>query len=921
MHEDIQQPQSQRSLDNRNGDTSAPYEEPLSPLNRAETLPNEGDENRQSLADLTVADFLGLLLRQPLRTWRQFSRALGLSESESQTISEMPLVASVIAPSEPRQSAISWQSLRQSAMNLLQLKYAQLLFYALAIISALYGSVIARGTSEIPRADEYSLNIGAPFLWLGFLLWLAAGVVGNAKEIRDYWQQIDQLSRLRWLARIAPAVIWLNGIFMFAAAMAAPSETVIDMATTALSRFAIGIILWLVIEFVNWRLRKSGSFSLTLASQTERKPSPPRLISQREPMRRKVWREASPFRIGLILLAIISSIVIWTETSGNQVELSTIVLWLINAALWGFSFAPLGWSLLDSLTDRIDAYRRISWSGNRLAIIAFVLIMMIGASFRLDQLDTLPPQMNSDHVESIQAVYRIHYQNDYKIIFGYACPEPLQYYLMTILATQSGMAFDFYAMKLLSVLESLATLPLLFWLGVEIGGRKRRKWGIVLGLLLTGLVAISFWDVVLARTGYRLSLSLFFYVLIMIFFIRALRYNQRVDYIFAGLALGFGMYSFFSIRLLPIALVLGTMIALLVRRFSWRVRLNYCLNLLVLAFVAFVVFLPMLHFWVEDPNHFLCRATKLFYGSPVTSLEELAVFLNENIPTLLHNVRDTLLMFHYTSNQWYVTGVRGEPAMDSVTAAFMVLGVAAWLRLMVKSRDPVIFLVPFAILIMLIPSALSLSSPNEVPSNHRNSGAIPFAYLMAAFPVAVFCRHIYNSLPRRLGFWVAVSFAIITLLSAMQYNTRLYFGTFAERFAQSGYTRPYSHIGDIARGFVGSDGAYGNAIIVSYPHWLDHRAVGIEAGVMFWDNATGLSNIPQFIRRAMDRADFRLDPERDLLFFYHPGQEEALPQLQEWFPLGRVLTIELDSQGRTVSTYRVLALGAEGMQSFLQAHA
>ena len=91
------------------------------------------------------------------------------------------------------------------------------------------------------------------------------------------------------------------------------------------------------------------------------------------------------------------------------------------------------------------------------------------------------------------------------------------------------------------------------------------------------------------------------------------------------------------------------------------------------------------------------------------------------------------------------------------------------------------------------------------------------------------------------------------------------------------------------RGFAESDGAYGNAIMLGSPHWWDYRAVGIEAGVMFWDNGTNISQLPAFLGRGLERdLAFRLDPERDLLFFYAKDNSSADAQLGEWFPGGTV---------------------------------
>jgi len=120
---------------------------------------------------------------------------------------------------------------------------------------------------------------------------------------------------------------------------------------------------------------------------------------------------------------------------------------------------------------------------------------------------------------------------------------------------------------------------------------------------------------------------------------------------------------------------------------------------------------------------------------------------------------------------------------------------------------------------------------------------------------------------------------------------------------------------------VNSDGAYGNAFVIGQPHWWDHRAVGIEGGALFWPNTASLAELPGLLRGSMQRSGpFRLLPERDLLFFYAPQDEAALPQLEQWFPAGKALLIESEPpSNRSFYIYRVPALGEAGLQDFLRA--
>ncbi len=870
-----------------------------------------------SIEELPISELVTQLLRSPILTWRRLRAAVEASSADIQFATR---VDSAAIESEAGADS-GWNvraAIHELSRKLLRRENARMAAYAIAIVLALIGSGLARGTEDLSRAGEFSLRFAAPYLWLGFLVWLAGDIVGHLPQIRDFWYGCDRLARLRWIARIVPAIIVLNSLFLLAQSMSAPSELAVGMALDSMTRFAGGVVLALVIEIAGRRAQNSLVSSAASEIDSRLSELAPQSIVSRQPLHRAFLEEISHLRKLMFLLASLCSLVVWTNTSGNRIDPLTVQLWLLSAVLWGFVFSPLRWNLIDWATDTIDKVRRLTWKGHRWTLVAFIMIMILGASFRFDRLDTVPPEMFGDLIEKIQDAYKIRYQQDYRIFLSNnGGREPVHFYLLAILASQPGLEFNHYSLKLLTALESLVTLPLVFWLSIEVIGERRRKFWLTVGLLAMGMVAVSFWHVVIGRQGMRIPLLSLFTALTSIYYVRALRYNRRTDFVKAGLALGFGLMSYQAVRMLPAALVAGVAITLIVKRFSWRTRAAYTLNLAVLAFVSLMVFLPLFHYWTEYPDDYLRRTSTRMFGDEPTSPEERLQILGEKAPVLLSNLRNAFLGFHHTYERTWVAAVPGEPAMDTTTAAFMLLGVAAWLSMMVKMRDPVIWFIPVLLFFTLLTSALALSFPIEVPSFIRASGAIAPAYLIAALPVAIICRLLWSSLPKLLGPALAVLFSAGVLLSAYHYNSSLYFGEFTDRFERSSH--PHSQAGQILRGFAESDGNYGNAFIVSYPHWWDNRAVGIEAGKMFWDSGGSLEQIPNLMNRGLYRQrDYRLDPERDLLFFFPNYADDALAQLKEWFPRGRELAIQTELPAHSFFIYRVPALGEAGVKAFLE---
>ena len=485
-------PADNRSAASARHDSGSPAPPTDSSLNEPSTSCVDGERaiDTRPIAELTLSELIGQWRHAPGPTWRRLRVALASPTAKGPQVWTTPssVHSQSRGRSQQRNSAIA--ALASLPNTLRQADTLQLFLYGTAIACALIGSVIVRGTEDVTRADGYSLSIGGPYLWLGFLLWLSAEVVGNWTRLTGYWLGLDRSARLRWAARAMPLVIWLSALHTLTASMTAPREIVTQLALAAVGRFAAGGILWLLIELAYARARRRT----TIAENEE-----PRIF-ERQPSRLRIAAEISQLRKLLIALAAICSLLVWTNTSGNRIEPPIILLWLISVGLWGFVFAPLRWNLFNWASEQLDSIRRISWREHRALLITLALVMLLGAAFRFNKLDAYPPQMFSDLVEKIQDAYKIHHHDDYRIFLANTGGrEPLHFYLLSILASQPNMEFNHYALKLMSAIESFATLPIMFWLGIEVMGKRRRRFGMLFGVLAAALVAVSFWHVVIGR--------------------------------------------------------------------------------------------------------------------------------------------------------------------------------------------------------------------------------------------------------------------------------------------------------------------------------------------------------------------------------------------------------------------------------------
>jgi hypothetical protein len=645
------------------------------------------------------------------------------------------------------------------------------------------------------------------------------------------------------------------------------------------------------------------------------------------------WLKRAAYVLGATLL----SIVCFTFVAGNQWTLVGVIAWIASIVLWVAAFAPAGWGM----TAIVQSIKRIRLP-DRYTLLALLGIMAVAVFFRLYNLDTVPSEMTSDHVEKILDAQRILNGQTQVFFPNNGGREPFHFYMMAAFSQLSGLGMNFFTLKLLTVVEGLISIPLLWWLGRALIGRDEPQLGNMVGLIMAALVATSYWHEILSRLGLRIMLTVIATSLVLIFLSRALRHNRRGDFIITGLALGIGIYMYQAVRMLPVVVVCGVVIAGLFALFGHARReklIRYGLHLLILVMVAFAVFIPLFRFSLDSPEDFWRRTSGRLLGDVIiqttdsqgnviqreATIEERAESFQQNISTLIGNIRNALLMFNWKGDVAWVTAAPNEPAMDAWSGALLIVGLGAWLARMVRRRDSVNWLIPVAAFLMLLPSALSIAYPIENPSHTRMSGTLPIVYLWSALPLALLIVSLRRVLGIRAGNILGATVAVMVIGFSLRANWIMYFvgsptaGSYAQVYNERSWG-PYREAGAFLRGFAESNGSLGNAFMIGFMNWWDHRAVGIEAGVTNWPNGVvNLDDLPRLLNNGLVRVDqYTLDPEKPLLFFYSLEDVAAEERFLRWFPQGYSQVIRTAKPERgEYKIYFVPPLGYSGLQDFL----
>ncbi|MBN1200703.1 MAG: hypothetical protein JXJ20_02490 [Anaerolineae bacterium] len=706
-------------------------------------------------------------------------------------------------------------------------------------------------------------------------------------------------------------------------------------------------------------------------------------------------REARPsvldnipaYRLFLMPVALVLSALAYSlnVTRSPQDEITDVVFttggffaWVLSIGLWitvlavdvrglpGRLRALRAWLRLAAWRERLRAFQ--GWW----TLAALTAIIVLGAFFRLADLESTPPEMTSDHIEKLLDALRV--SDGYRGVFfpNNGGREGFQMYVVAFFADTLRVGFNFKALKLASIVEGVITLPALWWMARQVFGTdtdKDRRLGNWVGLALAGLVAVSSWHVMLSRLALRIVLTPLTTALVIGFLARVMRHNRMRDYVALGAILGAGAYFYQANRMLPIPVVIGIGLALLgrvraprdllklageviglaalaltplaaywyigqvleqstyanVRELGERlasftplaVMLWFCVlalilrasgkqgvllyggGLLALVVVALAVYIPLYHYSELFPEHFWDRTRGRIFGEEAfegrdPSLGEQIDLFWDRRDVFVDNYGDALRMFHWEGDGAWINNAHARPALDGISGGLVILGILLWGVRGFRRQDPVIWLLPLVVLVMLLPSAMTLAYTIENPSFTRASGTLPVVFLLAALPLGMVGYYLAR-LPLRIwrvpvGLIAALAVLGGTLAAAIGPNWDNYFTDY--RLSYSSSWKPYREIVKPLRTFAEGEGSYGNAFMVAYTHWLDHRILGTMAGDIRWPNGLVSRDDVLYAIHRNEGTPYQYDPSRPLFFMYHPSDTATERYLADMFPGGTTETYE-----------------------------
>ncbi|MBT3322502.1 MAG: hypothetical protein HN392_09490 [Anaerolineae bacterium] len=559
----------------------------------------------------------------------------------------------------------------------------------------------------------------------------------------------------------------------------------------------------------------------------------------------------SSFRLLAFFLASFFAIAAFLTFGRNTFSFINTFPWLLSILLFILAFWQDKTSLRGEINKVKSFFKVSNWSW------LLLVFLLIGTTlfFRLYQTGTVPPEPFSDHAEKILDVYDIS-QGHNRIFFPRNTGrEAIQMYWTLLVANIFGTKLSFFSLKFGTALLGLLTLPYIYLLGKEIANKR-------VGYIATFLMGISYWHNTISRVGLRFPLYPLFVAPVLFYLLRGIRRKNRNDFILAGLFLGLGAHGYSPFRIMPFV-VLAAIGLYILHKESRGFRKGILTQLSILVLFSLVIFLPLGRYALEYPDLFSTRA-----------LSRLGDFGAGSFEIFSTNFWNGLLMFNWNNGNIWVHSVGGRPALGVVSAVFFIFGVVFLLVRYLQKRNWLDLFLPLSILLLTLPSTLSIAFPEENPALNRAGGAAVIVFVVAALAFDGLLSSLKSRAPRKFGVASTWILTILLFSIALFQNYDLVFNQYADTFRQGSWNS--SEMGQVIVQFEEKHGQTRTVWIVPYPHWVDTRLPGVWAGIPNRDFALWQFDLEKSLA----------ETESPKLFIINLSDSETVEILRKLYPDG-----------------------------------
>ncbi len=494
------------------------------------------------------------------------------------------------------------------------------------------------------------------------------------------------------------------------------------------------------------------------------------------------------------------------------------------------------------------------WKSDRLFFILVLLVAVLGLIFRLKDLAGVPPEMISAQVETYYSVSEIRQGGNYTLFSRNSVPEPLNYYWANLINLFSGQVLKMETIRLANALAGLIGIGFIFGLGKQIANR----W---VGLVAAGLAGVSFWLILQERAVIGGGLVFPLMAGALLGLVKGLDEQDGRFFLLSAVAVGLGLMSNKIFLIFPLVVLVVIL--------SWRkgnsFKVSQLLGLLgVGLLISVITALPLLRAISLEP---------MSYFAPILArIGEYEVSYSGS-PVLIFfgNFVKAIGIANWTNQGSWVDSIANRGAVDGMTAVFFLVGIVILVKRYHKIRNwkLLIFLLLYPIL--LLPSVLALAFPSENPSLTRSLGAAIPVLLLAAYGIVEVLKVITTAL-RQKSLAAVVIASVLIFGPVVVSNNNLVFQQFPAQYKTSAWNA--SEMAEVITRFYAS-GREGLSYLISYPYWVDSRAVAISMGRPEQNLSLPATEIANTLNVSLSK-----------LFILNPMDKNSIAELQAAYPEG-----------------------------------
>lgn len=316
-------------------------------------------------------------------------------------------------------------------------------------------------------------------------------------------------------------------------------------------------------------------------------------------------------------------------------------------------------------------------------VLLVVVIVAFGAFLRVSELSSFPPGLYPDEAmngsNGLEALYGTGPTSGFKVFY----PENngreglfinIQALFLKMFVGENGTQ-EPWMLRVPSTLFGIFTILGVFFLSRELfwgATDEEKKRANRFALLSAFFIATSFWHINFSRIGFRAIMAPFFLVWGTYFFLWAIRVFKNpikksvwLIPIFGGIMYGLGFHSYIAYRATPLLFII-LVIWLLLKKYPRKQLLKVTSVFVVFAFLTV---LPLVTFFLENPQDFFGRTAQISVFQSSTLLKDLSL-----------NILKTIGMFNVSGDWNWRHNIAGAPLLAWPVGICFLIGIAIGIK-------------------------------------------------------------------------------------------------------------------------------------------------------------------------------------------------------------------------------------------------